>query len=182
MPLPFMRGFGVGGLIIPTVSVIAALTFLPVLLSLVGRRLERVRLLPKALMDRRADHEHGFWARLAHWIMRRPWPVAIGTTAFLLAARRSGVRAAARAGLERGHPEEPRVGAGPRRPRGGGRRGRHRADRDRDRHRAGGRSAEPGGRRRRGAPAHGPRGRPAGGARRLPGRGAPSTSTRRAAT
>ena len=84
MPLPFMRGFGVGGLIIPTVSVIAALTFLPVVLSLVGRRLERVRLLPKKMMDRRADHEHGFWAKLAHWIMRRPWPVAIGATAFLL--------------------------------------------------------------------------------------------------
>jgi RND superfamily putative drug exporter len=84
MPLPFMRGFGVGGLIIPTVSVIAALTFLPVVLSLAGRRLERVRMLPKRMMDRRADHEHGFWAKLAHWIMRRPWPVAIGATALLL--------------------------------------------------------------------------------------------------
>jgi RND superfamily putative drug exporter len=84
MPLPFMRGFGVGGMIIPTVSVVAALTFLPVLLSLVGRRLEQIRLLPKGIMDKRADHEHGFWAKLAHWIMRRPWPVAIGTTAFLL--------------------------------------------------------------------------------------------------
>jgi RND superfamily putative drug exporter len=84
MPLPFMRGFGVGGLIIPTVSVVAAMTFLPAVLSLVGRRLERVRLLPKRVMERRADHEHGFWAKLAHWIMRRPWPVAIGTTALLL--------------------------------------------------------------------------------------------------
>lgn len=84
MPLPFMRGFGVGGLIIPTVSVVAALTFLPAVLSLLGRRLERVRLLPKTIMDRRADHEHGFWAKLAHWIMRRPWPVAIGATALLL--------------------------------------------------------------------------------------------------
>ena len=84
MPLPFMRGFGVGGLIIPTVSVIAAMTFLPVILSLLGRRLERVRLLPRRLMERRADHEHGFWAKLAHWIMRRPWPVTIGATAFLL--------------------------------------------------------------------------------------------------
>ena len=84
MPLPFMRGFGVGGLIIPTVSVIAALTLLPAVLSLLGRRLERVRLLPQWIMDRRADHEHGFWARLARWIMRRPWPVALGATAFLL--------------------------------------------------------------------------------------------------
>jgi RND superfamily putative drug exporter len=84
MPLPFMRGFGVGGLIIPLVSVVAALTFLPVLISLVGTRLERVRLLPKRILESRADTEHGFWARLAHAIMRHPWPVAITTTAFLL--------------------------------------------------------------------------------------------------
>ena len=32
MPLPFMRGFGLGGLIIPAVSVVCALTLLPVLL------------------------------------------------------------------------------------------------------------------------------------------------------
>jgi putative drug exporter of the RND superfamily len=32
MPLPFMRGFGIGGLLIPTVSVVCALTLLPVLL------------------------------------------------------------------------------------------------------------------------------------------------------
>ena len=84
MPLPFMRGFGIGGLIIPLVSVVAALTFLPVLISLVGTRLERVRLLPKRMLERRADTEHGFWARLAHAIMRHPWPVAIATTSFLI--------------------------------------------------------------------------------------------------
>src|SRR5919108_160188 len=32
MPLPFMRGFGIGGLVIPLVSVVCALTLLPVLL------------------------------------------------------------------------------------------------------------------------------------------------------
>jgi len=84
MPLPFMRGFGVGGLIIPLVSVVAALTFLPVLISLVGTRLERVRVLPKRMMERRADTEHGFWARLAHAIMRHPWSVALSTSAFLI--------------------------------------------------------------------------------------------------
>jgi len=84
MPLPFMRGFGVGGLIIPTVSVIAALTFLPAVLSLAGRWLERVRLLPSSVLERRADHERGFWARLARTIMRYPKAFAIGTTALLL--------------------------------------------------------------------------------------------------
>ncbi len=85
MPLPFMRGFGVGGLVIPIVSVVAALTFLPAVLSLAGRRLERVRLLPKRYLERRADHERGFWARLAQTIMRHPKTFAIGATALLLA-------------------------------------------------------------------------------------------------
>ncbi len=84
MPLPFMRGFGIAGLLLPTVSVVAALTLLPALLSLVGPRLERVRILPRSLLDRRADHERGFWATLARSIMRRPKAYALGTTAFLL--------------------------------------------------------------------------------------------------
>ncbi len=85
MPLPFMRGFGVGGLLIPTVSVVAALTFLPALLSLTGRSLDRVRLLPKAFLGRRADHERGFWASLAGGIMAYPKTFAIGASALLIA-------------------------------------------------------------------------------------------------
>jgi len=83
MPLPFIRGFGVGGLIIPAVSVLAAVTFLPATLSLVGRPLDRVRLLPKSYLEHRADHEHGFWAVLSRFIMRYPKTVA-GTTSALL--------------------------------------------------------------------------------------------------
>jgi RND superfamily putative drug exporter len=84
MPLPFMRGFGVGGLVIPAVSVLAAVTFLPVVLSLVGRPLDRVRLLPKSWIERRSDTEHGFWAVLARFIMRYPKTVAASTAAFLI--------------------------------------------------------------------------------------------------
>ena len=83
MPLPFMRGFGIAGLLIPAVSVLAAVTLLPALLSLVGQRLDRVRLLPQDWLDRRADHERGFWPRLARTIMRRPAVVA-GVTAAVL--------------------------------------------------------------------------------------------------
>jgi putative drug exporter of the RND superfamily len=65
MPLPFIRGFGLGGLVIPAVSVAAAVTLLPALLSLVGRPLDRVRLLPARWIERRGDHAQGFWAALA---------------------------------------------------------------------------------------------------------------------
>ena len=84
MPLPFMRGFGVGGLIIPAVSVVAAVTLLPALLSLAGKPLDRVRLLPKAWSERRADPERGFWPVLARFIMRYPKTVASTTAAFLI--------------------------------------------------------------------------------------------------
>ena len=84
MPLPFMRGFGIGGLIIPVVSVAAAVTLLPVMLSLVGQRLDRVRLLPRRSLARREDDEHGLWARLATAIMRRPVVFAAGAGAALV--------------------------------------------------------------------------------------------------
>ncbi len=84
MPLPFMRGFGLGGLVIPVISVICALTFLPALLSLAGDRLERTKVVPAAILRRRED-EQNVWARLARAIMRRPLLFALTTSAVLLA-------------------------------------------------------------------------------------------------
>src|SRR3712207_4224177 len=86
MPLPFMRGFGVGGLFIPVVSVACALTLLPLLLWWVADRLDRVRFIPQRLLDVREDDERGVWNRLARGIMRRPGIVAAGSIAVLLAA------------------------------------------------------------------------------------------------
>ena len=85
MPLPFMRGFGLAGLLIPLVSVLAAMTLLPVLLFWLEDRLDRVRLIPKRIIENRDDAESGFWARLADRIMRRPVLFAAATTAVLLA-------------------------------------------------------------------------------------------------
>jgi uncharacterized membrane protein YdfJ with MMPL/SSD domain len=85
MPLPFMRGFGLAGLLIPLVSVLAAVTLLPVLLYWLEDRLDRVRLVPRRVIERREDSERGFWARLAGRIMRRPVVFAAGAAAALLA-------------------------------------------------------------------------------------------------
>jgi putative drug exporter of the RND superfamily len=84
MPLPFMRGFGLGGLVIPAVSVLCALTLLPVLLYFLGAPLDRVRLIPGRITERR-EAETSFWHRLARAIMRRPVVFAAATTAGLLA-------------------------------------------------------------------------------------------------
>jgi len=84
MPLPFMRGFGIGGLVIPLVSVICALTLLPVLLYFLAAPLDRVRLIPRRIVDRRADTDQNMWVRLSRTIMRRPAIFAATTTAFLV--------------------------------------------------------------------------------------------------
>ena len=84
MPLPFMRGFGIGGLVIPLVSVVCAMTLLPVLLYFLAAKLDRVRLIPKRVVERREDQESNFWIRLSRQIMRRPVLFAAGTATFLV--------------------------------------------------------------------------------------------------
>src|SRR5262249_41453735 len=69
MPLPFMRMMGVAGFLIPVVSIVAAVTLQPVLLSYYGRRgTMRKRILP----GQPTHVEHGWWARLARLIMAKP--------------------------------------------------------------------------------------------------------------
>ena len=95
MPLPFMRSMGVGGFLIPLVSIVAAATLQPVLLSLYGRRgtkrvhvaefLRRRLRLPLPHLAG-VDVEHGFWARLARAIMKRPLVFLAAGVAVLLAA------------------------------------------------------------------------------------------------
>src|SRR5919202_1575015 len=75
LPLPFIRSIGIGGMLIPAVSVLAAITLLPALLAVLGTRINSVRLLPKRLVDR-GHPEDGPWGRWARLVMRRPVPVA----------------------------------------------------------------------------------------------------------
>jgi RND superfamily putative drug exporter len=73
MPLPFMRSMGVGGLLVPLVSIAASATLLPALLGVMGTKVNRWRIIPKRILERRsAADTTGFWHRLATAIMRRP--------------------------------------------------------------------------------------------------------------
>jgi len=76
LPLPFIRSIGIGGMLIPAVSVITAITLLPALLATLGTRINSLRVLPKRLVDR-GHPEDGAWGRWARFVTRRPWPVAI---------------------------------------------------------------------------------------------------------
>jgi len=76
LPLPFIRSIGIGGMLIPAVSVVAAITLLPALLAVLGTRINSVRLLPRRLVDR-GHPEDGAWGRWARFVLRRPVPVAL---------------------------------------------------------------------------------------------------------
>jgi putative drug exporter of the RND superfamily len=83
MPLPFMRMMGVAGFLIPCVSILAAATLQPALLSYYGRRgIARKRILPGAP----GDPEQGMWARLARAIMARPVAFLLAGATLLVAA------------------------------------------------------------------------------------------------
>jgi RND superfamily putative drug exporter len=75
LPIPVIRSIGLGGLLIPAVSVMASITLLPAVLSLLGHRINRLRVLPRRLVDL-AHPEAGFWGRWARVVVRRPVVVA----------------------------------------------------------------------------------------------------------
>jgi RND superfamily putative drug exporter len=83
LPLPFIRSMGIGGMLIPAVSVLAAITLLPALLAVLGTRINSVRVLPKRFVDR-GHPEDGPWGRWARFVNRRPWPTAIAGIAVVL--------------------------------------------------------------------------------------------------
>ncbi len=76
LPLPFIRSIGIGGLLIPAVSVIAAITLLPALLSVLGQKINSIKVLPKRLLDT-GHPEDGAWGRWGRAVTKRPWPYAL---------------------------------------------------------------------------------------------------------
>lgn len=85
LPLPFIRSMGIGGLVIPLISIVAAITLLPALLSILGTRLGTVRVVPERVLRGREERDTGFWASLSRTIMRRPWPFLLAGSALLIA-------------------------------------------------------------------------------------------------
>jgi RND superfamily putative drug exporter len=94
MPLPFMRSMGIGGMLVPLVSIAASATLLPAMLAILGRGVNRFRVIPRRVLERRAAKDvTGGWHRLATSIMRRPWLwfVAAGGLMLALAAPATGL-------------------------------------------------------------------------------------------
>src|SRR5437660_6323259 len=78
LPLPFLRPVGYGGMLIPLISVLVALTLLPVVLSKIGPKLDW----PHVRDDDKASRSWTGWANL---VVRRRWVAALGAGLVLAA-------------------------------------------------------------------------------------------------
>src|SRR5271165_6811987 len=76
LPLPFLRSVGYGGMLIPLISVIVAMTLLPVVLSTIGTRLDW----PHVRTDDKASRS---WTRWAQGVVRLRWVAAACAAAVL---------------------------------------------------------------------------------------------------
>lgn len=76
LPAPAMRSVGVGGMLVPAVSVVVSLTLLPALLGGIGPRVDWPRL-------RRESHASRAWRRWAALVVRRRWAAAAAGVAIL---------------------------------------------------------------------------------------------------
>jgi trehalose monomycolate/heme transporter len=83
-PQNFLRSLGYGGIAAVLVGVVTALTVLPAVLLLLGRRIDAGRLPWRRGRPVSVDTEHGAWARLAHAVMRRPVVVMVVIVGALL--------------------------------------------------------------------------------------------------
>ena len=78
LPLPFLRSVGYGGMLIPLVSVVVAITLLPVVLSSWGQKLDWPRRV-------REDKANRSWTRWAQLVVRHRVVATLAASAVLLA-------------------------------------------------------------------------------------------------
>ncbi|MFC5745501.1 MMPL family transporter [Actinomadura rugatobispora] len=82
VPLEFLRGVGYGGMIIPAVSALAALTLLPVVLAAAGPRLDRRRLGRRGARGDR-DGAGRAWTAWTRTVIRFRVPAVLASAALL---------------------------------------------------------------------------------------------------
>jgi putative drug exporter of the RND superfamily len=78
LPLPFLRSIGYAGMLIPLISVIVAVTLLPVVLATIGPRLDW----PHRRTDDKASRS---WTRWARFVVRRRWAASLVAAVVLVA-------------------------------------------------------------------------------------------------
>jgi RND superfamily putative drug exporter len=82
--LSFLYGVAMAASLAVLFTMISALTLLPALLTIVGRRIDRLRI-PGFGRGKRSVDEGSWWQRWSNRIQRRPWTAALLSGALLLA-------------------------------------------------------------------------------------------------
>ncbi len=89
-PLYFLRSFAYAGIASVVFAAIGAIVVLPAALAALGHRIDSLDLrkpVRRALRlpaPRPARLDDGFWSRIAHLVMRRPWPIATAVVLLLV--------------------------------------------------------------------------------------------------
>jgi len=97
LPVPALRSIGIGGMLVPAVSVAVTLTLLPVLLATAGRRMDW----PRRRRPAGAGRAWTAWARL---VVRHKWAATLAALAVL------GVLGVAASGMKVGEPAASALG------------------------------------------------------------------------
>src|SRR5581483_8359766 len=79
----FMQSMGLAGILVPVSALLAAMTFLPAVLSTLGTKVNRLKVLPARLLH---TGQNGPWHRFAHAIMNRPMAFGVPIAILLLLA------------------------------------------------------------------------------------------------
>jgi RND superfamily putative drug exporter len=80
--IPIVSALGASAATVVVIAVLAAITLLPALLSVLGRHIESLRV-PFGTHRPHDERPHG-WARWARGVGRRPWPAIVAAVALLL--------------------------------------------------------------------------------------------------
>ncbi|WP_099332234.1 MMPL family transporter [Actinomyces minihominis] len=92
IPVQILQVIAWGGIAVTLLAVLAAITLVPALLALLGRKVLKpspitkvpgVGRLVEAIGDTSTDH--GFFYSIARWVQKRPWPIMITVTLVLVA-------------------------------------------------------------------------------------------------
>ena len=79
-PLNFLRSMGLAGAIVVSLAVLGALIPLPAILAIIGKKVDKGVVRKNGIKPK----DDGRWAQLARFVMKRPTPVVIGSTLFLM--------------------------------------------------------------------------------------------------
>jgi RND superfamily putative drug exporter len=79
-PLAFLRSFAYAGIAVVAMATVGAVVVLPALIAALGPRVDKWVL----WRHKPAEVGEGMWHRIAVFVMRRPWPIALGVVALLL--------------------------------------------------------------------------------------------------